>query len=281
MGRFFSKRLVTAAFIVSLLCFLQAPRASAQLPGMKTLITPLAQKIAVSHKHRIVVFPLIGKDQENFYLGAWLAKQISAGISDAVTGLQMVDASSDRIPIDENSSTGHPAYNTKLLDRAAKKTGADIVVTGNFAPYGTGLGISLIASKRGYRDNLAESNGEVEITSEMKTLLVKPLDFSPPPDGVYLAGWGGVSTPKCVECPDPAYSDEARRNGLEGVVVLSIVIRPDGSLKQIDVEQSPIPVFAWSAVDTLKRWRLQPASGPNGKPVTARTRVVVTFRKLL
>ena len=41
-------------------------------------------------------------------------------------------------------------------------------------------------------------------------------------------GTGGVGYPSCVYCPDPKYSEEARKAKYQGTVVLQAVITPDG-----------------------------------------------------
>jgi hypothetical protein len=57
------------------------------------------------------------------------------------------------------------------------------------------------------------------------------------PDGVYKAG-NGVSQPSVLTKVDPDYSEPARKLSAQGVVLLSIVIHPDGIARDIRVVTS-------------------------------------------
>ena len=46
--------------------------------------------------------------------------------------------------------------------------------------------------------------------------------------GPFSAGKDGVGFPTCIYCPDPKYSEDARAAKVSGVVVLKIVVEPDG-----------------------------------------------------
>src|SRR5207244_10940843 len=56
--------------------------------------------------------------------------------------------------------------------------------------------------------------------------------------GAFRAGVNGVGMPSCIYCPDPQYSDEARKAKYQGVVVLMVVITLDGRATNIQVVKS-------------------------------------------
>ena len=83
--------------------------------------------------------------------------------------------------------------------------------------------------------------------------------------GAYRPGTGGVGYPSCVYCPDPKYSEEARKAKYQGTVVLQAVITADGRATEIQVVKGPGLGLEEKAVEAVKQWRFKPAMGPGGK----------------
>lgn len=253
--------------------------AQAQQPDVNALVAPLARKISQSHKHKIAVLPLICSDEGNRSLGVWLARQLSASLASNVPGLELIDASAVRIPFKAGVSPEHPVYDPKTVQEFAEKARAEILVSGNFGAFGQGVGVSLWASKTGDKAILAESNGRLDLTPDMKALLSRPLGLDLPSDGVYQAGWGGVSLPKCLKCPDPRFPENERSSGRWGRVVLLAVVGADGLAHRVEVQEGTSANFAQAAVDAVKGWKFKSALGPDGQPVAVRVPIEVTFRQ--
>jgi protein TonB len=79
--------------------------------------------------------------------------------------------------------------------------------------------------------------------------------------------------------PLPPYPLVARRLGKEGVVVLEVVVAPDGRPTDVRVVQSAgFPALDESALATVRdRWRFVPARR-NGIGVESRVTVPIRFR---
>jgi len=75
----------------------------------------------------------------------------------------------------------------------------------------------------------------------------------------------------------PVYPEEARKENLQGVIALEIVVAPDGSVVSTRALNGP-EVLAQAAMDALRWWKFQPYR-VNGKPVTVETTMAVEFRK--
>jgi len=75
----------------------------------------------------------------------------------------------------------------------------------------------------------------------------------------------------------PVYPQEARKENLQGVIALEIVVAPDGSVVSTRALNGP-DVLAQAAMDALRWWKFQPYR-VNGKPVTVETTMAVEFRK--
>jgi protein TonB len=96
--------------------------------------------------------------------------------------------------------------------------------------------------------------------------------------GAFRAGVNGVGMPSCIYCPDPQYSDEARKAKYQGVVVLMVVITLDGRATNIQVVKSPGLGLDEKAIEAVRQWKFRPAVGPGGKSVPTQVPIEVTFR---
>ena len=93
--------------------------------------------------------------------------------------------------------------------------------------------------------------------------------------GAYRVG-GGVSAPKVVYDPDPEYSEEARKAKYQGVVVLGLVVGPDGRPRDMKVLRSLGLGLDEKAIEAVKNWRFEP-SMKDGHPVRVEIAVEVEF----
>jgi nicotinate dehydrogenase subunit B len=97
-------------------------------------------------------------------------------------------------------------------------------------------------------------------------------------DGIFRPGTGGVGYPSCLFCPAPQYSEEARKVKYEGIVVLQVIIQPDGHATNIEIVKGPGLGLEAKAIDAVRTWRFKAALGPSGAPVATVTPVEVAFR---
>jgi TonB family protein len=94
--------------------------------------------------------------------------------------------------------------------------------------------------------------------------------------GPYRPG-SGVKPPQLVREIRANYTDEARRRGVEGDVVLEIVVRRDGGVGNVRVLQSLGSGLEQKAIDAVKQWRFTPASRL-GQNVDVVVEVAVGFK---
>lgn len=97
------------------------------------------------------------------------------------------------------------------------------------------------------------------------------------PPGPNPAGRGGVGIPVAIYSPEPSFSDEARKQKVQGIVTLLLVVGKDGRPYDIRVRQSLGMGLDEQAIATVKTWRFRPAT-LDGKPVDAQIAVEVNFR---
>jgi len=75
---------------------------------------------------------------------------------------------------------------------------------------------------------------------------------------------------------DPDYPEAARRENLQGVIVLDVVVGRDGSVLDMHAVNGPA-VLAQAAMDALRWWRFEPYR-VDGQPVVVETTVAVEFK---
>lgn len=97
-------------------------------------------------------------------------------------------------------------------------------------------------------------------------------------DGAYIVGVGGIGIPKCIACPNPSYSDQARSAKVSGIVVLHLIVTAEGQASNIQVKRSLGYGLDEQAIETVGKWRFEPALGPEDKPVPVWTDIEVNFR---
>ena len=98
-------------------------------------------------------------------------------------------------------------------------------------------------------------------------------DESEPPARV----GGSVTPPVLLNKVNPAYPLDARKQKIEGTVVVEAIISKDGSVGEAKVLRSADGCLDVAALDAVRQWRYSPAMR-EGKPVRVFMVVTVSFR---
>jgi protein TonB len=94
---------------------------------------------------------------------------------------------------------------------------------------------------------------------------------------VYTPG-DGVTLPQVVKQVKAEYTSEAMRQMIEGVVVLDVVVKSDGTVGDVAVKESVDAVYGLdeNAVKAMKQWVFKPGT-KDGKAVNVRVEVLMNF----
>jgi protein TonB len=98
----------------------------------------------------------------------------------------------------------------------------------------------------------------------------------PDPYGVYHVG-NGVTLPKPVSMPNPEYTEKARKKKLNGVVVIAMIVTPEGDVRDLKVIKSLDKDLDKQALAAVSTWNFEPAT-KDGKPVAVHLTTEVDFR---
>ncbi len=94
--------------------------------------------------------------------------------------------------------------------------------------------------------------------------------------GPYRAG-SGITPPSLQREVKPIYTEEARRHGLEGDVLLEVVVRVDGTVGAVRIVRRLGAGLDERAVDAVRQWTFSPARR-FGTPVDVLVEIAVEFR---
>jgi len=95
---------------------------------------------------------------------------------------------------------------------------------------------------------------------------------------VYQPG-NGVTLPRPTKEVRPEYTQAALAAGIEGNVLLDVVVLADGKVGDVRVTESLDAKYGLDqqAVEATKQWEFRPGT-KDGKPVAVRVHIELTFR---
>jgi TonB family protein len=83
--------------------------------------------------------------------------------------------------------------------------------------------------------------------------------------------------PKLIKKVDPVYPEEAKKQGIQGVVVIEATTDEQGNVIQTEILKSESSLLNQPAVDALRQWKYEPVY-KEGKPVGITFTVTITFK---
>src|SRR6185503_5081198 len=87
-----------------------------------------------------------------------------------------------------------------------------------------------------------------------------------------------ATDPKLIHTVRPQYTQEALAAKIEGDVILSLMVGPDGVPSDIKLVRGLGMGLNEKAVECLQQWRFKPATNYFNEPVSAKATAVVSFR---
>lgn len=97
--------------------------------------------------------------------------------------------------------------------------------------------------------------------------------------GVGVAGTGRiVSRVMCAYCPEPAYTEEARKAKLQGGVTVDVLVGADGRAKEVRVLKGLGMGLDESATAAVRAWRFTPAMDGQRRPIPTWVTVETRFQ---
>ena len=164
---------------------------------------------------------------------------------------------------------------------AADKLGANEIITGEVSPSDEALDLRLSLLRLGDAKEAAKWNFAVPFNEERRSKAGKSLEWPglviPANPALRCSSENGLALTKAFTdaggtllkptyWPNPPYSEEARRNKLEGSRTYDVFFDAQGNPLLIIPHRPLKPEFDDIAIETIKTWKAQPAT-MQGKPV--------------
>ena len=253
-----------------------AQKQPANEQSFAALAHDLATKLEGAGVSRIVILDFEDPNRHVTPFGGWLARQFVSPPGNPWGSIEVVgrDKLAEQLKLKGDQET------IEMDSEQAIKTARSLNATairGSYSPAENGIGVTLTQITSPKAKPL-ESSAKIMLTEEMKSHLPGPLGSLMPTDGAFFAGRGGVGLPVCTHCPNPDYTSEAVRRGIQGIVSMSAVITDQGRVTNLVIEKKLDHELDQVAVATVKSWRFNPAMNVDGKPVPVHVPIEVTFR---
>lgn len=86
-----------------------------------------------------------------------------------------------------------------------------------------------------------------------------------------------VMAPRAIHKPPPMYTETAREERIQGLVILRLVIDETGRVTDVEVLKGLPYGLTETAMQTVEQWRFEPATH-RGKPVSVLYNITINFR---
>jgi protein TonB len=87
-----------------------------------------------------------------------------------------------------------------------------------------------------------------------------------------------ISRVVCRICPDPVYSDEARKAKMQGVVTMRVLVGADGHVRDVQMTRRIGMGLDENAVRAVRGWQFIPARDTARRPVATWITIETVFR---
>jgi TonB family protein len=269
--------LILALFLIPTSVAQEQPASEQTLAA---LAHALATKLTAAGVNRIVILDFEDANRHVTVFGGWLADQLASSPGNPWGSIEVIgrDKLAKKLKLKGNPEAIQMDSEQAIkVARSFKAT----AIQSSYSAAENGIGVTLtqitthITSSR---EMPLESSAKIMLTEEMKSHLPGTLELLLPADGVFIAGRGGVGLPVCIHCPNPNYTSEVARRGIQGIVLMSAVITDQGLVANLSIEKKLDYELDQVAVATVKNWRFNPAMNVDGKAVPVHVPIEVRFR---
>jgi TonB family protein len=216
-------------------------------------------------------------------IGMQLADQVSIELAAQQNAIKIIDRSRLQSFLEEQRIPANLFNNEKAICWLGKQLGANTILRGTTEDFRGPLQVqtSLLSCDKNKAGPVEEfyfsdSDSKPDLTA------LEPFPKSlPSPDSsiplIRTAGAEGVSSPSCIYCPNPSYTDPAREAKFNGNVLLRVTVSELGRTTDVRVARGLPFGLNESAIKSVRDWQFKPATR-EGQPVPCMVMIEATFR---
>jgi hypothetical protein len=261
-----------------LLC---AVTASAQFDKLDNLASEISKELKSLKPHLVAVVDFRPPNGSTMPQAHYFAAIFSSCLEDranhkfAVANHKAFDSDLEKLQISLQSLVP----GSENFRSAASHIGADVLITGTIEKRNDWYVLEATPVRLADGKVLA-THSQMIVASDFLDSFITPFPANVAhADNKHKDEMERITMPRCLHCPDPSYNDLARRNKVNGVSVMEVLISPAGVAQQI----RPVRLLGYGldeeAYDVIKKWKFRPATlKADGTAVPAIVMVEVTFR---
>jgi TonB family protein len=284
-------------FLRVFICFVLVSSAFGQSTAsyeseLSTLADRLAHEIELPRKHapspKILVLDFPNQRGMANVLGEHMSERLSDLLTERLGAEHVVAKKQFRAALLSAGISPFDMQNNDVAFWNAKKAGASLIVFGQLHSSATETTLTVQLVRVSDKKELSTASTDLTLTEETRNFIDKfpAWHFDPAVLVPCLVTTGdavaalyktaGVTTPKCIHCPQPPYTDEARKAHQQGTVRFNVIIDEQGRVSAATLTLGDDYGLATQAMSALKNWRFEPAA-KDGKPVRVCIQIETTF----
>jgi TonB family protein len=244
----------------------------------KNAAKSFAKEIERAQFHKVYVLDFLDPSGVRAEKGCFFASTFSTNLAKDAHNFGVVNRIQAQKQLDELHISPQDLQRPEILSKAVQALGADAVLVGTatISPTEVKLLLSLRDAASGKEVHSMDYHEKLQSSFEASF----PAGRSEDGHLYYFPGLDGISQPKCIRCPNPDYTDEDRRNGIQGSVLISATIDDRGTIADARVVESPHDGLKKRSLNILKDWQMEPSRDLEGNAVPIRTSIEIMFRLL-
>lgn len=249
--------------------------------GRKDAAKSFAKEIQQAHFHKVYVADFLDPSGMRNEQGCFFSSVFSTNLTKSAQDFQVVNRIDAQKKLDELHISAQDLQRPEMLGQAATALGADAILVGSLSM--SPKEAKLFVVLRGVAS--AKEVHSMEYREKLQPSFESSFPAGQTEDGrlYYFPGLDGISQPKCIRCPNPDFTDVARKGiqgGIQRSVLLSAGIDEKGKIKEVRVVSSPDDGMTRLCLDSVRDWRMRPSQDINGNAVPVRTSIEIVFRLL-
>ncbi len=215
-------------------------------------------------------------------LGIQLADAVSHELATQQSAIQVIDRSLLRAYIEQERVPAQVFNQEKAMQWLGKQFGGTTVLKGTTWVESGSLHVrvnllSCEKHKKGSLEELIFSYPDLEAAlGPVEPYSKNPMVSQHSIPKLSRAGLDGVSSPRCVYCPQPSYTNPARGAKIEGTALFDVVVSAEGLVTDATILRGLPFGLNEAAMSAIRNWKFKPSTF-EGKPITAMVQIEVTF----
>jgi TonB family protein len=263
---------------ILLVLLFSAAATRAQFSRLDDLSSQIAKEVKPLKPHLIAVAdfrPTSGSTSPQGHYFAWILSSILQDREKKhFTVSEHVQFDSDLAKLNLSSTSLVPGESFRSV---APQLAVDVLITGTVEKRDNLYLLQLVPIRISDSKSLHPLTFQIQATEFLDSFI------TPLPENVRHAKHANdvpdITMPSCIYCPNPSYSDLARRNRLQGVAIFEVLVSADGLPAQICPVRFLGNGLDEEAFKAIKTWRFKPAvSKDDGAALATIVPIEVSFR---